>query len=407
MDTVIIVGAGIGGLTLALELHEAGIPCRVYESAPDISAVGVGINVLPHATACLFRLGLEDALTSVAVMTQESAFFNRFGQLIYRRPAGRYAGHAVPQYSIHRGDLQGLLLRAVQDRLGEDSVRTGWRCTGVEQDGDRATATFVTPDGEELPPQHGRVVVGCDGIHSVVRKALHPHEGDPLYTGVNMWRGVSVGEPVMTGASMIRAGWLTTGKLVVYPIRDNVDGAGRQLINWVVEIETPRHERRDWSRRGRLEDFIGHFEDWQFDWLDVPALIRSSEEILEYPMVDQDPLDRWSFGRITLLGDAAHPMVPRGSNGGGQAILDARALAATLAAHGTDDVQALAAYESERLPPTTAVVLTNRQNPPDAILREVYERSGDRPFERLEDIITQAEVRAIVDRYEQVAGYAL
>jgi 2-polyprenyl-6-methoxyphenol hydroxylase-like FAD-dependent oxidoreductase len=221
-----------------------------------------------------------------------------------------------------------------------------------------------------------------------------------------MWRGVAVWEPILTGASMIRAGWLATGKLVVYPIRDDVDGSGRQLVNWVVEIETPRHTDRDWNRAGRIEDFIDRFADWHFDWLDVPALIEASTTILEYPMVDQDPLDRWGTGRVTLLGDAAHPMVPRGSNGGGQAVLDAGALAEALATHPSVP-DALAQYERVRRPATTAVVRANRANPPDAILREVYQRTGDRPFDRIENVITVAELDEIIANYKRTAGYSL
>ncbi|MGH3740468.1 MAG: FAD-dependent monooxygenase, partial [Micromonosporaceae bacterium] len=126
---------------------------------------------------------------------------------------------------------------------------------------------------------------------------------------------------------------------------------------------------------------------------------------LEYPMVDQEPLDRWSFGRVSLLGDAAHPMVPRGSNGAGQAILDARTLADRLATC-PDPVPALQSYQEERLPATAAVVRANRTNPPDAILREVYLRTGDKPFSQLDDVIDQTELDAIVERYKRVAGYS-
>jgi 2-polyprenyl-6-methoxyphenol hydroxylase-like FAD-dependent oxidoreductase len=218
-----------------------------------------------------------------------------------------------------------------------------------------------------------------------------------------MWRGTAIGRPFLSGASMVRVGWLDLGKLVVYPIRDDVDGAGNQLINWVAEIETPRRLTRDWNRRGDLDDFIGAYEDWHFDWLDVPALLRSSDAVLEYPMVDQEPLDRWSFDRVTLLGDAAHPMVPRGSNGAGQAILDAKALSTALA--GASDVSAaFRAYEDRRRPATTKVVLTNRRTPPDVIIREVRDRTGDRPFDRIEDVISQDELAAISRRYKDVAG---
>jgi len=402
---VVIVGGGIGGLTLALTLERAGIPSRVYETSPEIRPIGVGINILPHATKELFRLGVDTDLARVAVETKEAIFFNRFGQLIYREPLGRSAGYEWPQFSVHRGDLQMVLLDAAQKRLGKDRVLAGWKCVGFEQDSTGAAALFRhTTSGEPLPPQRGDVVVACDGIHSVIRKQLHPAEGEPLYSGVNMWRGVTRWPPFLSGASMVRAGWLSCGKMVIYPIRERIDAEGRQLVNWVAEIETPRHLQRDWNRRGKLEDFIGAFEDWHFDWLDVPAFIHAADQVLEFPMVDQDPLSWWTQGRVTLMGDAAHPMVPRGSNGAGQAILDARALADALLAH-RDPAEALQAYEAKRREATSNVVRMNRQNPPDAILREVYVRSGDRPFERVEDVISLEELKAISDGYKRVAGY--
>jgi 2-polyprenyl-6-methoxyphenol hydroxylase-like FAD-dependent oxidoreductase len=403
---VLIIGAGIGGLALALMLHRRGIACRVYEAAPEIRPLGVGINVLPHAARELGELGLEAELARAAVLTREAAFFNRFGQLIYREPLGRHAGYEWPQYSIHRGDLQAVLLAAARERLGEDRIATGWRCARAEDGPDGATAHFVDArTGDALPPQRGRAVVGCDGVNSALRRQFHPAEGDPRYSGVNMWRGVTRWPPMLSGATMVRAGWLNPGKMVIYPIRDRIDDAGRQLVNWLAEIETPHYlAKRDWARPGRIDDFLGPFRDWQFEWCDVPALIRAADAIYEYPMVDQDPLERWTFGRLTLLGDAAHPMVPRGSNGAGQAILDARALADELAAR-ADPADALRAYEAARLPATAKVVLTNRTTPPDAILREVKLRSLDRPFARIEDVIGLDELRAMSEGYKQVAGY--
>lgn len=404
MSDVIIVGGGIGGLTAALMLARAGIACRVYEAAPEIKPIGVGINILPHAAKAFVELGLESALAKVAVTTADACFFNRFGQLIYREPLGRNAGFDWPQFSIHRGDLHQALFEACRSRIGAERILTGWRCTGFEQDERSATVRFQdAATNAALPAQSGAAVIGCDGINSVVRKQLYPDEGDPIYSGVNMWRGVTRWRPFLSGACMTRAGWLATGKMVIYPIRNNIDAEGRQLVNWVAEVETPNYRRRDWNRPGDINDFIGHYADWHFDWLDVPAFIRASDIILEFPMVDQDPLPRWSFGRVTLLGDAAHPMYPRGSNGAGQAILDARALADSLAKN-SDPVEALAAYESQRLGVTASVVRMNRQNPPDAILREVYLRTGDKPFKRIEDVIAVDELRALSDGYKRVTG---
>lgn len=398
---VAIVGAGIGGLTLALELHAAGVPCRVFESVRSVSPLGVGINVLPHAVSVLSALGLEDDLSRIGVTTRESVFFNRFGQLIHREPAGRFAGYEYPQFSIHRGDLQLLLLDAVRARLGEDAVSFGHRAVSVAEHGESVTLTFATDSG--IVREEVAAVVGCDGIHSAIRKQFYPDEGEPLYSGVNMWRGVTTWEPFLSGASMVRAGWLTTGKMVIYPIRNAADADGRQLVNWVAEVETPHHVSRDWNRRGSLDDFIAAFDDWHFDWLDVPALIRASETVLEYPMVDQDPLPRWTFGRVTLLGDAAHPMVPRGSNGAGQSILDAARLRQALEEE-PGIMEAFSAYEADRLPATSAVVRMNRTAPPDILLKEVVDRTGDQPFESIDDVMTAAEIDAISNSYKQVAG---
>jgi 2-polyprenyl-6-methoxyphenol hydroxylase-like FAD-dependent oxidoreductase len=366
----------------------------------------VGINILPHASKALGELGLEAALTRVAVLTKEAAFFNRFGQLIYREPLGRDAGYAWPQYSIHRGDLQAVLLAAFLERAGADRLHLGWKCVRAADGADGASAEFVHGiTGEPLARQRGRAVVGCDGVNSALRRQFHPDEGEPRYSGVNMWRGVTRWPAMLSGATMVRAGWLNPGKMVIYPIRDRIDAAGRQLLNWLAEIETPHYlPRRDWARPGRIEDFIAPYADWHFDWCDVPALIRAADAIYEYPMVDQDPLDRWTFGRLTLLGDAAHPMVPRGSNGAGQAILDARVLVDALAAR-RDPAEALRAYEAARLPATAKVVLTNRTMPPDAILREVKLRSGDRPFARIEDVISAEALREMSEGYKKVAGY--
>ncbi|MEA2862502.1 MAG: 5-methylphenazine-carboxylate 1-monooxygenase [Bradyrhizobium sp.] len=405
MDDIIIVGAGIGGLTLGLALQACGIPCRVFESAAEIRPIGVGINLLPHATRELAALGLEPALAKAAIATQDATFFNRFGQLIYQEPLGRAAGYEHPQFSIHRGDLQMILLDAFRARAGHDRLRTNHHCIAVEQDETGVNVHFLDgPDGANRSTVRGRVVIACDGINSAIRKQLFPAEGEPRYSGVNMWRGVTRWKPTLSGASMVRAGWLSHGKMVIYPIRHEA-ADGLQLINWVAEIETPVYRKRDWNRPGAIEDFIGAFADWHFDWLNVPAFIRAADSVLEFPMVDQDPLPRWSFGRVTLLGDAAHPMVPRGSNGAGQEILYARALTSALLEN-DDPVAALAAYEKQRLEATTRIVLTNRTNPPDAILREVFERTKDRPFASIDDVISRDELVALSEGYKRIAGYS-
>jgi 2-polyprenyl-6-methoxyphenol hydroxylase-like FAD-dependent oxidoreductase len=405
MDEVIIVGAGVGGLTLGLALHAAGIPCRIFESAAEIRPIGVGINLLPHATKELAALGLEPDLAQAAIETKDATFFNRFGQLIYQEPLGRAAGYEHPQFSIHRGDLQIILLDAFRARAGHDRLITNRHCVAVEQDELGVSVTFSDgPGGTDRTIARGRVAIACDGINSAIRKQFFPDEGEPRYSGVNMWRGVTRWKPMLSGASMVRAGWLSHGKMVIYPIRP-AGADGLQLINWVAEIETATYRKRDWTRPGSIDDFLPAFANWHFDWLDLPAFIRAADSVLEFPMVDQEPLPRWSFGRVTLLGDAAHPMVPRGSNGAGQAILDAKALTSGLLGH-DDPVAALAAYEKQRLEATTRIVLTNRSNPPDAILREVFQRTRDQPFDTIDDVISRDELVALSEGYKRIAGYS-
>jgi len=400
---VIVIGGGIGGLTLALSLHQAGIPCRVFEAAPEIQPLGVGINLLPHGMRELTELGLGQRLAPIAVETRELCFYNRFGQLIFKEPRGRFAGYDWPQLSIHRADLHEVLLEVVKERLGLDSVVLNMKFSSLEEKQDRVKVRF-----ENGIIVEASCVIGCDGIHSTVRKMLFPQEDAPAYQGINMWRGVTRGKPFLTGASMAVAGWLEVGKMVIYPIRNlensAIDGEGQQLINWVAEIQSPRNVMPDWSLPGRLEDFHPTFSGWRFDWLDCAALIRDADTILEYPMVDRDPLPYWTQGRATLLGDAAHPMYPRGSNGAGQAILDARALAGCLKRE-KNVPEALKAYELARLKAANDLVLMNRANPPDAILREVWRRSGDQPFARIEDLISNEELVALSEDYKRVAGF--
>jgi 2-polyprenyl-6-methoxyphenol hydroxylase-like FAD-dependent oxidoreductase len=404
---VIVIGAGIGGLTLALALHQAQIPCCLVEAVPQIKPLGVGINLLPHAVAALSRLGLLDALERRAVATREVCYYTRRGQLVHKDPRGRWAGYDVPQLSIHRADLHEVLLGAVRQRLGPGAVELGCRCTGIAQDGEQVNVQLQDSNGNALAPVHGSLAIACDGVHSVVRKQLHPVVGArPRYEGTTQYRGTTRSKPFLTGASMVYLGTQQTGKLVLYPVRNDVDGEGRQLLNWVVEVERPDELLvRDWNRPASADAFIAGFENCLVDGLDVPAMMRAADAIYEYPMVDQDPLPFWSQGRVTLLGDAAHPMMPRGSNGSAQAILDALTLADVLAAN-PDPIDALKVYEARRLPATSEVVLANRRISPDAILRVVEERTGGAPFANIEDVLTKAEFDEWQARYRHVAGFA-
>jgi 5-methylphenazine-1-carboxylate 1-monooxygenase len=406
---IVIIGAGIGGLTTALELHRYGIAgrVRIVEAASTFLPLGVGITLRPHCVKELAKLGLLDELAKRTVMTKEHAFFTHHGQLVYSEPSGIAAGYDFPNFSAHRGDLHSVLLNAVNERLGPDTVVLAQRCVGVEQ-GDGAVTVHVNEAGRNLPREwRAEIVIAADGIHSPVRKTFYPGEGSPAYHGINMWRGVTKAKPFLTGASSTRIGGLfTTNKLLVYPIRNNIDGAGTQLINWVAEVVTDVNNPADWHRQGRLQDFYPIYQNWTFDWLDCAALLRNAEMILEYPMVDRDPVDGWSFGRIALLGDAAHPMYPRGGNGGAQAILDAEAIARHLA--GNDNpVDALKAYEAERLPKVNPIVLENRVRPPDVIIDTVERLTGGKRFDNLDAYISQAELREMSENYKRVAAYDL
>lgn len=404
MKDVTIVGGGIGGLAFALFLHERGISCRVYEAVEEIGTVGAGINILPHAVKELDGLGLVPELDKVGIRTKDASYFNHYGQHIYTEPAGLDAGYSWPQFSIHRGDLQQVLLEAVIDRIGQENVVTGYRCKGIEQDSDTVTTFFVDPVGNDLPPVKSRLTVGADGIKSALRQQFYPDEGDPVYSGLTIWRGVVPYKPFLSGANTIRAGWMPVGKIMVYPIRDNIDEHGNQLMNWVVTQERPRPKTLDWNKPASIDDFFEPFKNWHFDWLDIPDLLKKTERPLIFPMVDRDPLPTWTFGRATLMGDAAHPMYPRGSNGAGQSIIDGRVLADRLVELGIGP-DALQAYDKERVKKTGEVVLMNRKNPPDAILREAFERSGGKPFDHINDIISDDELAEISNRYKRVAGF--
>ncbi|MDO9359874.1 MAG: flavin-dependent oxidoreductase [Polaromonas sp.] len=404
---IAIIGGGIGGLSLALALHQRGLACDVYETVPEVKELGVGITLLPHAMRELAALGLQAPIEAVGIENQESVFFNRFGQFIYREPRGRHAGYALPEIGIPRGKLHRLMYDAAVERLGPAAIHTDHRCSGVEQDGRGATIRFrQTSTGAALPPVRADVVIACDGVNSTVRRQFYPDE-TVAFAGINTWRGVTRHKPILTGKSYMRVGSIETGKMVIYPIVDQLDDEGHQLINWVAEIKRDNAAMNDWNQRGKLQDFLDIFSDWRFPWLDVPALIEGAEQILEYPMVDKDPVPQWTFGRVTLLGDAAHPMYPRGSNGSAQAIIDGRTLAEQLAGAGGDMRAALLAYEKLRLAPTSKIVLTNRSVPPDFINIKVDELSGGKPFDNIDDLISQQELREISESYKKVAGFSL
>lgn len=400
---VAIVGGGIGGLALALMLERRGFGAgvRVYEAVRELAPLGVGINLQPHAVRELDELGLVPALRAVAVEAKEFAFFTARGQYVYSEPCGLFAGYAVPHFSIHRGDLHGVLLEAVRARLGPETVVCGHRCTGVDQEHDGVVVRFAGHDARSLPSAHADVAIAADGLHSAVRKQFYPSEGAPLFHGINMWRGVTAGAPFLSGASVTRIGGLyTTNKIVVYPVRNDIDGQQNQLINWTAEVVTDVAAPTDWNGAGRLEDFLPIYAGWRYDWLDVPGLIRSTGQILSFPMVDRDPVDRYAFGRVALLGDAAHPMYPRGGNGGAQAIVDARVLADALTE--LPAPAALERYDRLRVPFVSEIVRQNRTAPPDVIIDTVERLTGGKPFANIADVIDPSELAKMSTAYKEL-----
>jgi 2-polyprenyl-6-methoxyphenol hydroxylase-like FAD-dependent oxidoreductase len=403
---IAIVGGGIGGLTLALALHQRGMPCHVFESVPAVKELGVGITLLPHAMREMAALGLDRTLAAEGIENRESCFFNRFGQLLFSEPRGRSAGYPFAEIGIHRGRLHGILWNAAVARLGGDCLHTDHQCVAVEQTERRVTLHLRSgATGAARPPVEADVAIACDGVNSAVRRQFYPLE-ELRFVGINTWRGVTRSRPFLTGRSYVRAGSMRSGNIVIYPIADDVDGEGSQLINWTAQVTQPGYDRNDWNKPGRLEDFLPIYAGWTFDWLDVPDLIRRSDVLFEYPRVDKDPIGRWTFGRVTLLGDAAHPMYPRGSNGAAQAIIDARSLADRLAEDG-DPRAALGAYEAARSGPTARVVLANREQPPDHLIGRVEELVGDRPFDDLDRYISQTDLQRLSDDYKRIAGFAL
>jgi 2-polyprenyl-6-methoxyphenol hydroxylase-like FAD-dependent oxidoreductase len=403
---ILIVGAGPGGLTAALHLQRAGFDVTLYESVPAMRPLGVGLNLLPHAVRELTILGLAERVAAMAIEPAELAYYNKHGQLIWREPRGVAAGYRWPQFSVHRGRLQLLLFEAVGERLGAGKVRTGRHLESVTQDAEGVTARFIDRNtGQVVDEARADILIAADGIHSAVRRQFYPDEIAPPFSGRMLWRAVSEAPPFLTGRSMIMAGHANQ-KFVAYPIDPETAKRGRSLVNWIAELWVGGDKApipRDWNRRAEKARFAPPFAGWRFDWLDVPALIEAAEAVYEFPLVDRDPVPRWSFGRVTLLGDAAHPMYPVGSNGASQAILDAAALTEALSAE-TDPAAALRAYEARRLAPTSTLVRTNRQHGPEVVMQLAEERAPQ-GFTDITAVIPQAELEEISGRYKRIAGF--
>ncbi|MFD3191257.1 flavin-dependent oxidoreductase [Sedimentitalea sp. HM32M-2] len=400
--TVLIAGGGIAGLTLGLTLHQIGVPFRIFEATRDIRPLGVGINLQPNAVRELFDLGLAEGLDRIGVRTRQYGFYSKLGRRIWEEPRGTWAGYNWPQYSVHRGHLQVLLHETLIARAGPDCLRTGQRATGFETAPERATLRL--PGGAA---EQGKLVIAADGIHSTLRAQMEPDEGPPIWNGRVLWRATTQAPAFFGGGAMAMIGHDAL-RLVAYPISDPDPQTGLATINWIAEKRFDPDigwRREDWNRAADIDDFLPDFLDWRFDWIDVPALIRGAAEVFEYPMVDRDPLPQWTRGRVTLMGDAAHPTYPVGSNGASQAIVDARIIGAELRRHGLTPA-ALNAYEDRVRPVTTAVGRANRGNGPDAILQRVEDLCGG-DFRDIDDIIPHAELAAHAEKYKSLAGFSI
>lgn len=404
---VLIAGGGIGGMAMALTLHQIGVPCIVYEAVPALQPLGVGINLQPNAVRELYDLGLTDqVLDTIGIQAREWALVGRNGREIYSEPRGLAAGYRWPQYSVHRGELQMLLYRTVIERLGPDAVRLGQRVTGYRQHDSGVTALVETRDGQRLEAE-GALLVAADGLHSAVRAQMHPQQPPIHWGGAIMWRGTTPGVPIRTGASFVGLGSLKH-RVVCYPISKPDPATGLATINWIAEITVDNSQgwtQGDWNRRVAVDEFIGHFEGWDYGWIDVPAMLRGASQVFEYPMIDRDPVPTWVDGRVALLGDAAHVMYPVGSNGASQAIVDARVLGAALLADGLGPA-ALRRYDDKLCADISALVLRNRGAGPFGLLGLVDERCGG-VFDDIEQVIPAAEREAFMARYKAAAGFAI
>lgn len=404
---VLIAGAGIGGLSLALTLHEIGVSCLVLESVSDLKPLGVGINLQPNAVRELYEMGFGPGhLDEIGVQTREFALVGLNGKDVYAEPRGLKAGYRWPQYSVHRGGLQMLLHRAALERLGEAAVRTGLRVTGYRNHAGGVTALVEARTGvrEEI---EGSLFVGADGLHSAVRAQMHPQQPPIQWGGAIMWRGVTRGVPIRTGASFVGFG-THRHRVVFYPISRPDPASGLADINWIAEITVDNAggwQNGDWNKKVRHEDFMHHFDQWTQDWIDVPAMLRGAADVYEFPMIDRDPVPTWVDARVALLGDAAHVMYPTGSNGGSQAIIDARVLGAAMLAHGVTPA-ALRDYDTKLCKEISALVLRNRGAGPFGLLNLLDARCGGM-FDDIEAVMPRAERNEFMRGYRAAAGFAL
>ena len=403
---VLIAGGGIAGLALALTLHQIGVPARVFESARQMRPLGVGVNLQPNAVRELFDLGLgADVLDSVGVPAREWALVGLNGREVYAEPRGRWAGYHWPQYAVHRGAFHMALYDAVVARLGPEAVVLGAKVTGYTQTPDSVTAEITHADGR-TEAVSGALLIGADGIHSAMCRQMHPEDAGVQWGGAIMWRGTVRAKPLRTGSSFVGLG-THRHRIVFYPI-SAPDADGLALINWIAEVTVdPAHgwQQDGWFRPVEIAEFVHHFEGFRYDWLDVPAMLQAADCAYENPMIDRDPLETWVSGRVALMGDAAHPMYPTGSNGASQAIVDGRVLGAMMLEHGVTP-EALAAYDAKLCAPISAVQLRNRGAGPFGLLNLLDARTGG-VFEDIDAVIPPEERAEFMAGYKAAAGFAM
>ena len=400
--TVLIAGGGIAGLTLGLTLHQIGVPFRIYETTRNIRPLGVGINLQPNAVRELFDLGLETQLETIGVKTRQISFHSKYGLKIWEEPRGQRAGYKWPQYSLHRGKLQVMLYETLLNRAGPECVVTNARVTGFENAPDHATLTLANGDRPS-----GTLVIAADGIHSALRAQIVPNEGEPIWNGRVLWRATTLAPAYFGGAAMVMIGHDDL-RFVAYPISEPDPKTGLVTLNWIAEKKFDPAQgwaKDDWNQAADINDFLPYFRNWAFDWIDTPTLIQSADQVFEYPMVDRLPLDQWTYGRVTLMGDAAHPTYPVGSNGASQAIIDARVIGAQMLKHGVTST-ALKAYEAQILPVTTGIFHANRGSGPDAVMQWVEDRCGGQ-FDNINDVIPHVDLAAHSDKYKSLAGFSI
>jgi len=407
-SVVIIAGGGIGGLATALTLHQIGVPCTVFESVRELRPLGVGINLQPNAVRELYDLGFtEQELDRVGLPAKEWALVGLNGNDIYSEPRGQLAGYKWSQYAVHRGLFHMLLHEKVMERCGPDVVRLGSRVSGYAKNSDGSVSAFIEHADGSTSEATGAVLIGADGIHSAVRAQMHPDQPPIHWGGAVMWRGTTWGKPIRTGASFVGLG-THRHRMVFYPISQPDPKTGLSMINWIAEVTMDNSEgwkQSGWFRQVSIDDFVHHFDNWIWDWLDVPALLRQADCAFENPMIDRDPVPTWRDGPVLLLGDAAHAMYPTGSNGGSQAIVDARILGATMVEHGVTQ-DALAAYDAKLCGPISQLILRNRGAGPFGLLNMVDERCGG-TFDNIDDVIPPNERAEFMAGYRAAAGFAI